>query len=109
MVSRFRSAWLSQNLALLVLRLLRESTLTEWDILSRLHSRYGLGPSAHEFERLEKELIRGGYATLEASAGGSRLHITTTGLGLLVKLEDEYHIIVGDVTRPHGTRAANSG
>jgi len=106
MLSRFRSAWLSQNLVLLVLRLLRESTLTEWEILSALHSRYGLDPTAREFGRLEKELVGGGYALLESGKEGSKLQITSTGMGALRRLEEEYRMVVSNVVQPRG---GNSG
>jgi hypothetical protein len=97
MLSRFRSAWLSQNLALLVLRLLRGSTLTEWEILSRLHSRYGLNPTAREFERLEKELVGEGYALVDSGKNGNSLKITTAGLGALRRLEEERRTLVSSV------------
>lgn len=100
MLLRFRSAWLSKNLTLLVLRLLRESTLSEWEILSRLHSRYGFTPSAREFERLEKELQDGGYATLALRGERSNLQITTRGIGLLVRLEEEHRTVVSTIGPP---------
>jgi hypothetical protein len=99
MLSRFRSAWLSQNLALLVLRLLRGSTLSEWEILSALHSRYGLNPTAREFERLEKELVGGGYAQMNLGKDGSRLKITAAGLGALRRLEEEHRTVVSSVAQ----------
>jgi hypothetical protein len=99
MVSRFRSAWLSQNLVLLVLRLLRASTLSEWEILSTLHSRYGLNPSAREFQRLEKELVGEGYARVNSGKDGSTLNITTAGLGVLRRLEEEHRTLVSNVAQ----------
>ena len=99
MLSRFRSAWLSQNLALLVLRLLRASSLSEWEILSKLHSHYGLNPTAREFERLEKNLVGGGYALIAPGKDGSRLIITTAGLGALRRLEEEHHQVVSSVSQ----------
>jgi hypothetical protein len=106
MLSRFRSAWLSQNLALLVLRLLRGSTLSEWEILSTLHSRYGLNPTAREFERLEKELVGEGYALMNPGKDGSRLKITTAGLGALRRLEEEHRTVVSGVAQ---SQAGSSG
>jgi hypothetical protein len=94
MLQRSRSAWLSANLPLLVLRLLRESSLSEWEVLSRLHSRYGLSPSAHEFGRLEKSLLGEGYARLDPWPGGDKLGITSEGLGLLRRLEEEHREVV---------------
>jgi len=58
MLSRFRSAWLSENVPLLVLRLLNESALSEFEMLSRLHARYGLTPNSREFGRLKRTLLR---------------------------------------------------
>jgi len=97
MLSRFRSAWLSHNLVLLVLRLLRGSTLSEWEILSTLHSRYGLNPTAREFERLERELVGEGYALVDSGKDGSRLKITTAGRGALRRLEEEHRAVVSNV------------
>jgi hypothetical protein len=102
MLQRFRSAWLAANLPLLVLRLLRESILSEWEILSRLHEKYGLNPTAHEFGRLEKWLLDKGFVSIEAHADGEKLQITTEGLGLLRRLEDEYRAVVENTGRPKG-------
>jgi hypothetical protein len=104
MVSRFRTAWLSQNLDLLVLRLLRESAMSEWQVLSRLHAMYGLEPSAREFARLEKRLVRDGFMVLETSDGDEKLRITPFGLDLLRRVEDEYRKVVGDLVRLPGSR-----
>ena len=100
MLSRFRSAWLSQNLALLVLRLLRESSQNEWEILYRLHSRYGFSPAEREFWRSENSIVEDGYASMEPGPGG-RLRITSAGLGLLLRLEEEHRSVVSNVVRPH--------
>jgi hypothetical protein len=100
MLSRFRTAWLSQNLALLVLRLLRNATLSEWEILSRLHSRYGLSPTALEFQRLERELILEGFALVASGDDGSKLQITTSGLKVLRALEEEYRAVVASASAP---------
>jgi len=102
MLSRFRSAWLSQNLVLIVLRLLRESGLSEWEILSTLHSRYGLNPTAREFGRLERELVAGGYALLESGKDGNKLQITSTGISVLNRLEEEYRMVVSNVVQSQG-------
>jgi hypothetical protein len=104
MLSRFRSAWLSRNMVLLVLRLLRGSTLSEWDILSALHSRYGLNPTAREFERLERELVGEGYALLDFGKEGNRLKITVAGMGALRRLEEEHKALVSDLLRSQGGR-----
>jgi len=102
MLSRFRTAWLSQNLALLVLRLLRDSTLSEWEILTNLHARYGLDPTAREFEKLERDLLEDGFALLASDDDGSKLKITTSGLKVLRSLEEEHRAVVSSVARPHG-------
>ena len=107
-LSRFRSAWLSRNLALLVLGLLRESALSEWEVLARLHSLYGLDPSAREFGRLKKELVGEGYATLEKGLG-NRLQITTAGLKLLRRLEEEHRALATDIGRARGSRTGAAG
>ena len=107
MLQRFRSAWLTENMPLLVLRLLREASLSEWEILSQLHSKYGLTPSNREFGRLEKGLLGKGYANLESEHGGEKLCITSQGIGLLSRLEKEYKEIVSDIVRSPG--AASSG
>jgi len=99
MLSRFRSAWLSANLALLVLRLLKGTTLSEWEILSSLHSRYGLNPSAREFQRLENTLLGEGYALVDAGKHGNKLKITTAGLGALRRLEEEHQTVVSNAAR----------
>ncbi len=99
-LSRFRTAWLTQNLTLLVLTLLRESTLSEWEILARLHSRYGLNPSGREFGRLEKELVGEGFVVVEPGIGGDRLRITTAGTGVLARLQREYNSLVSNAVRP---------
>jgi hypothetical protein len=102
MLSRFRSAWLSQNLVLLVLRLLKESGLSEWEILSALHSRYGLDPTAREFGKLEKELVGGGYVLLESGKDGSKLQITGAGINALRRLEEEYRMVVSNAVQSRG-------
>jgi hypothetical protein len=102
MLSRFRSAWLSQNLVLLVLRLLKESGLSEWEILSALHSRYELDPTAREFGKLEKELVGGGYAVLESGKDGRKLQITSAGISALQRLEEEYRMVVSNAEQPQG-------
>lgn len=107
MLQRFRSAWLAENMPLLVLRLLRDSSLTEWEILSRLHSKYALTPTNREFGRLEKGLLGNGYVSIESEIGEDKLRITAKGAGLLVRLEDEYREIVSDIV--HSQRRAGIG
>lgn len=99
-LTRFRSAWLTQNLDLLVLKLLRESTLSEWEILSRLHSRYGLNPTPREFARLERDLTGKGFASFEQASGEEKFEITSRGLTLLSRMEEEYRSVVACAARP---------
>jgi hypothetical protein len=108
MVQRSRGAWLSANLPLMVLRLLRESALSEWEILSRLHSSYGLSPSAQEFGRLEKSLVGEGYASVDSLVGGDKLQITAEGLRLLLRLEEEYRAVVASAGRYSGGSGAST-
>jgi len=108
MVSRFRSALLSQNLPLLVLRLLRESALSEFEILSRLHARYGLTPSAREFGRLKRTLLHEGYVKLESGQACDRLEITATGILLLRLLEEEQRAVASNIMRPPGGNSPRS-
>ena len=102
MLQRFRSSWLSANLPLLVLRLLQVSASSEWEILSFLHEKYGLNPTGQEFERLQRTLIGNGYAVLDPHPGGKRMEITSEGLRLLARLEDEHR---GLVARAAGSKA----
>jgi hypothetical protein len=104
MSQRFRSAWLSENMPMLVLRLLRDTSLTEWEILSRLHSRYGLTPSSREFGRLEKSLLGKGFVSLESETSRDKLRITNEGVGLLVRLEKEYADIVSNIAHAKGLK-----
>jgi DNA-binding PadR family transcriptional regulator len=99
MLERFRSDWLLANLPLLVLKLLQESTMSEWEILSRLHERFELYPSAHEFGRLEKSLLGKGYVSLERVPGGGKLQITTEGVRLLRRIEAEYRAVLTNAPR----------
>lgn len=106
MLQKFRSAWLSANLPLLVLRLLRVSTSSEWEILSFLNERYGLNPSAQEFQRLERSLLGNGYVSLDPHPGGGRMRITTEGLGLLAMLEEQHRGVVAGAS---GSSPGSSG
>jgi len=97
---RFRAAWLSENMPLLVLRLLRHSALSELEILSRLQTTHGLSPSSCEFATLEDGLLGDGFVIVESGVGGNRLGITAAGIGLLRRLEDEYRDIVSGIEPP---------
>ena len=94
MLHRLRSAFLRANILLIVLRLLSGEELTEWEILSLLHSRYGVTASAKEFRRLYNLMVGGGYARVEYVGTTRKLHITESGADLLHRLEEEYRDIV---------------
>lgn len=94
MLHRLRSSFLRENMLLIVLRLLREEDLSEWEILNLLHSQYGLTASPREFRRLCALMSNGGYATVEPVGTGRRLRMTPAGANLLRRLEKEYLAIV---------------
>ena len=97
MLHRFRTAFLRENLMLIVLGLLRESELGEWEILNLLHSRYASTPSAREFRRLSESMVSGGYVDLEWVGKTRKMRITNAGIELLQRLEQEYRAIVSKV------------
>ena len=102
MVQRLRSAFLRENTLLIVLRLLRDTGLSEWEILEILHSRYGSVPTAKEFRKLCELMVRGGYAEIEAGEAARRLQITRSGVKLLSRLEDEYQSMLSELAAPSG-------
>lgn len=97
MLHRFRSAFVRENLMLIVLGLLRESELSEWEILSLLHSRYASTPTAKEFRRLSQSAVNGGYASFRWVGKTRKLRISRTGTELLRRLEEEYRAIVSSI------------
>lgn len=94
MDQRLRSAFLRGNSLVVVLRLLRGSDLSEWELLSTIHQRFGWAPEAKEFRRLCDLLLESGYADLVLSGQTRRLKITGEGAELLVRLEDHYRAIM---------------
>ena len=94
MLQRFRTAFLRENLVLLVLSTLKDHDRTEWEILDGLHSRYGFTPTVRDFRRTVNLLMNGGFATAEPSQNGGAMTITEGGLRLLQRLEAEYRDIL---------------
>jgi len=99
MMSRFRTAWLSENLPLFVLRLLRDTAMSEFEVLSRLHARYAMTPNSREFGCLKRAFMREGYARLEPGPEGDVLVVTASGVRLLRLLEDEHRAVVSNIIR----------
>jgi hypothetical protein len=52
MVDRFRSMFFSESLLFIVLGLLKDAELSEWEILNLLYLRHESNPSAKEFQKL---------------------------------------------------------
>ncbi len=97
MLHRLRSSFLNANQLLMVLDLLEEAALSEWEVLNLLYSRYRSAPGANEFRRLVQSLVRGGYATVELADGTRKLRISEAGLRLRRRLEDEYRAMVSTI------------
>ena len=90
----------SANLPLLVLRLIRDSSLNEWEILATLHKSFVIDPNARGLDLLKRTLLTGGYATTELGGGDAKLRITTKGMGLLERIELENLAFVSRLTLP---------
>ena len=93
----FRRAFLEENAILLILRLLRDSELSEWEVLDSLYSRYRLAPERNDFHLLLHSLVDGGFARYEEAEDSGRLNITRAGVELLHALEDEYRAVMSTV------------
>jgi hypothetical protein len=98
LIHRFRSALFHENLLLIVLGLLKDSELSEWEVQSLLYSRYRLTPAAKEFRKLVDLLVSEGFVTLEAARGTQKLRMTSAGMKLLRSLESEYRAIVSNIS-----------
>jgi hypothetical protein len=85
---------LRENLLLVVLRLLKESQLSEWEILDLLYSRYESTPSVKEFRKLTETLVEGGYASFIWENRTDKLQVSEAGITLLRRLEEEYDSII---------------
>jgi hypothetical protein len=103
LIHRLRSAFFHENLLLMVLGLLKDSELSEWEVLEILYSRYRLTPNAKEFRKLVESLVTGGYAGFETAEGARKLRITGKGIKLLRSLEGEYRAIVSHLSEARDT------
>ena len=90
MLYRIRSRWLNGNLPLLVLGLLREADLCDWEILDSLYRRYGMTPETREFQNLLNSLVRQGYVEVRRSKDTYRLRVRESGMKLLSEFERVY-------------------
>jgi hypothetical protein len=97
MLHRFRSAFLRENLLFLVIRLLKDADLSEWEILNLLYSRYETSPGAKEFRKLLETLVSEGYASLEPAGKTRRLRLDVRGTRLLRGIEEEYRSIISGI------------
>lgn len=87
---RIRSKWLEGNLLLVALRLLRERSLAEWEILDSLYHSFEFSPDEGKFKELVQSLVSEGYVRLSGDTEMNRLQISGDGLRLLHELEKEY-------------------
>lgn len=74
--------------------MLRDSEMSEWEILNSLHARYGFTPSLAEFRRTSNLLVKRGFAELGQGENGASLRVTEDGLKLLLRLQQEYSAMV---------------
>ena len=102
MIQRLRSAFFRENSLVVVLRLLGQEELSEWEILSLMHSRFGSTPSSREFRRLCQVLLDGRYATIEPDGETRKLKLTPAGDELLRRLEEECREILTGFDSPGG-------
>jgi DNA-binding PadR family transcriptional regulator len=96
-IDRFRSVLFHENLLLIVLSLLKDSELGEWEIWSLLHSRYGTTPTAGDFRRILDTLTNGGYASSRWEGSTRKLRLNETGLLLHRRLDAEYRAIISSI------------
>ena len=91
---RIRTKWLEGNLLLILLRLLREGPLAQWEILDSLYRSFGLSPDERIFGELVQSLGSQGYLSIRGEGKRHQLQISRDGLKLLSELEKEYKAIV---------------
>jgi DNA-binding PadR family transcriptional regulator len=91
---RFRSVLFHENLLLIVLSLLKDSELGEWELWSLLHSRYDTTPTTRDFRKTLDMLINDGYASSRWESNTRKLRLSETGLVLHRRLEAEYRAII---------------
>jgi DNA-binding PadR family transcriptional regulator len=94
---RFRSVLFHENMLLIVLSLLKDSELGEWEIWSLLRSRYGTTLAAREFRKILDTLIDEGYASSRWEGPTRKLRLNETGLVLHRRLEAEYQAIISSI------------
>ena len=94
---KIRARWFQGNLPLIILKLLRESPLGEWEILDSLYHSLRLAPNEREFERLIKSFVRLGYLQVVFWRKEPRLRINKAGLKLLSELEREQYAILREL------------
>ncbi len=104
---KIRSRWFEGNLPLLILRLLRESPLGEWEILDSLFHSLRLQPNERELERLIKSFVRLGYLQVVRGRREPRLRINKAGLKLLSELEREQSAILREFNPGSGESRKN--
>jgi hypothetical protein len=86
--------------------MLKDSELSEWEVLSQLYSRYRLTPGAKEFRKVVDSLVVGGYANFEPMEGGRKLRVTKVGVKLFQRLDGEYQAIVSNINQSQDRDAA---
>ena len=91
---RIRTKWLEGNLLLILLKLLREGPLAQWEILDSLYHSFGLSPDERIFGELVQFLVSQGYLWIPAEGEVHQLQISRDGLKLLSEIEREYKAIV---------------
>ena len=94
---KIRSKWFEGNLPLIILRLLREMPLGEWEILDSLYHTLRLAPNEREFEKIIKSFVRLGYLQVVSWRREPRLRINKAGLRLLSELEREHNAILREL------------
>lgn len=82
---------------LFVLTLIEASEKSEWEVLDSLYSRFKLTPGGKEFRRILETLVGGGYVAFAPAGGTRNLRITSAGVKLLRRLQDEYKSIVSNI------------
>jgi DNA-binding PadR family transcriptional regulator len=94
---RLRTALVHGNLMLIVLGLLADSELSEWELMNELFTRCASLPTSKEFRRLVDELVEGGYTSAAVEGGTRKLRITSHGRTLLRRLQDEYREVASSL------------
>jgi hypothetical protein len=93
-IDKFRSLLFHENLLLIVLSMLKDCELSEWEIWRLLHSRYGTTPTAREFQKIIDIITDGAYAKCRWEGSIRKLQLSEAGLVLQRRLEEEYRAII---------------